>query len=163
MDWKSQPNTGARANMEAADAAERDSRRRHETAQEEAMRNTMRKAERRRRKQEAQRDSAFKESGHRSGRRPAAGGGGPRTAQPQARQWPPPPPPPPTAHGPVQYRGRSADLALLGVRVDTLEGIRSAYKRAALRSHPDKNPAPDAAEEFKRIQAAYERLSAACS
>lgn len=45
-------------------------------------------------------------------------------------------------------------------REDSPDAIRRAYKRAALLSHPDKNPAPDAVEEFKKIQAAYERLMA---
>lgn len=49
--------------------------------------------------------------------------------------------------------------AILDIPPDaTAQDIKKAYRKAALRCHPDKNPAPDAAEEFKKITAAYEML-----
>lgn len=49
---------------------------------------------------------------------------------------------------------------LLGLPLDaTAEEVRAAYFDAARRMHPDANPAPDAREEFLRIQEAYETLS----
>jgi molecular chaperone DnaJ len=48
---------------------------------------------------------------------------------------------------------------VLGVpRNATEEQIRSAYRRQALKYHPDRNPAPDAAERFKEVTEAYEVL-----
>ena len=49
----------------------------------------------------------------------------------------------------------------LGVRRDaTSEEIKKAYKEAALRYHPDRNPGDPAAEErFKQVTAAYQVLS----
>ena len=39
------------------------------------------------------------------------------------------------------------------------EAIKAAFRKKALRLHPDKNPSPEAAEEFKVIAAAYGILS----
>lgn len=49
---------------------------------------------------------------------------------------------------------------VLGITpTDDAEIIRSAYKEAVLRFHPDINPAPDAADEFLEIQSAFEVLN----
>lgn len=39
------------------------------------------------------------------------------------------------------------------------EAVKAAYRRLALQYHPDRNPSPDAARQFLRIQRAYEVLS----
>lgn len=45
---------------------------------------------------------------------------------------------------------------ILGVSPDALaDEIKKAYRSLALKYHPDRNPAPDAAERFKEITAAY--------
>ncbi|HPT65718.1 MAG TPA: DnaJ C-terminal domain-containing protein [Candidatus Woesebacteria bacterium] len=41
----------------------------------------------------------------------------------------------------------------------TKDEIKSAYRKAALKFHPDRNKAPDAEEHFKEINEAYEVLS----
>jgi curved DNA-binding protein CbpA len=49
---------------------------------------------------------------------------------------------------------------VLGVSTDADDmTIKKAYRRAALRSHPDVNKAPDAEERFRRIQVAYATLA----
>lgn len=49
---------------------------------------------------------------------------------------------------------------MLGVSSDSNEEeIRRAYKRLALRYHPDKNSDADAEEKFKQIAQAYEVLT----
>lgn len=49
---------------------------------------------------------------------------------------------------------------VLGVPSDSNEEeIRRAYKRLALRYHPDKNPDADAEDKFKQIAQAYDVLT----
>jgi len=57
--------------------------------------------------------------------------------------------------------GRRAALEVLGLSGGgdvAPETVRRAYRREALRWHPDKNAAPEATERFKLIAAAYESL-----
>jgi len=50
--------------------------------------------------------------------------------------------------------------AILGIASDaTAEAIRTAYRRKALRFHPDRNPAPEASETFREVQEAYDVLA----
>jgi len=49
---------------------------------------------------------------------------------------------------------------ILGVpRNATLDEIKAAYRRLALKWHPDRNKSPEATEKFKQINQAYEVLS----
>lgn len=130
----------------------------------EAERNRRRKEEKRQKKLERAQEAA----GHRpSGPKiPSYGSGGPRPAESKrSYQWPPPPggsgpkaqpsfyvPPSMTAE-----RLRALTLLELLPSQDTAAAIRSAYRRLALKYHPDKNPG--GAELFKKILAAYEYLS----
>lgn len=48
----------------------------------------------------------------------------------------------------------------LGLRAHaSLAEIKKAFRQKASFYHPDKNPAPDAAERFRAVQKAYEVLS----
>jgi molecular chaperone DnaJ len=49
---------------------------------------------------------------------------------------------------------------ILEVNKDSdIENIKKAYKRLALKWHPDKNKSPEAEEMFKKIGEAYDVLS----
>lgn len=51
---------------------------------------------------------------------------------------------------------------LLGLQPDaSAHQIRRAFRHLAMRWHPDRNPAPDAAEHFKRLRQAHDELLAA--
>lgn len=48
---------------------------------------------------------------------------------------------------------------ILGVaRTASDDDIKSAYKKMALKFHPDKNQAPEAEEAFKKVSEAYQTL-----
>jgi hypothetical protein len=66
---------------------------------------------------------------------------------------------PPSANAESQMK---EDLELLGLdpadKTLTIQRIRKQYKRAALESHPDKNSAEDADDQFRAVHAAFKRI-----
>lgn len=49
--------------------------------------------------------------------------------------------------------------AILGVSSDaSADEVTRAYRRKALQFHPDRNSAPDATDQFRDVQEAYETL-----
>jgi DnaJ-class molecular chaperone len=54
----------------------------------------------------------------------------------------------------------SDHYATLGLRSDAkLADIKKAFRQLAALHHPDRNPAPEAAERFRAVQTAYEVLA----
>lgn len=54
----------------------------------------------------------------------------------------------------------SDHYATLGLRSDAkLADIKKAFRQLAALHHPDRNPAPEAAERFRAVQQAYEVLA----
>ena len=76
------------------------------------------------------------------------------------------PGPPPRPHSLLPlYRFSNYCLCrLLGVAADASQSdIKSAYRKAALKTHPDVSNAPDATQQFSQLSSAYgECLAAAC-
>ncbi|MGE5384789.1 MAG: DnaJ C-terminal domain-containing protein [Betaproteobacteria bacterium] len=51
---------------------------------------------------------------------------------------------------------------ILGIAADAdAAAIKKAFRKLAMALHPDRNPAPDAAERFKSVRAAYDAMMAA--
>jgi|GEM_PF-4672515 len=60
-----------------------------------------------------------------------------------------------------QKQATPKDYGLLGLTESaTVEEIRSAYKKKALRLHPDKNPGNDTTKKFQDLCEAYDRIKA---
>ena len=56
----------------------------------------------------------------------------------------------------MRIRRDNSPFTILGVSVNaTDEEVKDAYRRFAMRCHPDRNPSDQAEEEFKRISFAY--------
>ena len=97
-----------------------------------------------------------------SGRAPAL-----TPSTPRARRRPPASTRCAASRGGGGYRSRASSTSLLrdpyrvlGVPDDaTPEEIKLAYRRLTKATHPDVNPAKDAAETFRRVNAAYEILA----
>lgn len=50
--------------------------------------------------------------------------------------------------------------AILGIDSDAaLTAVKSAYRKKAAEFHPDRNPSPDAPQQFRQAQEAYEILA----
>lgn len=58
------------------------------------------------------------------------------------------------------FKTKSNFYDILGVEKDATEDqLKKAYRKLALRVHPDKNRAPSAQEAFKKVGTAYATLS----
>lgn len=134
------------ARRHAHEEAYYDRRRGREERAGDAFEATLKRDEKRARKAAAQREAAGAAPKEAKVRQP------PRAKERDAEA-------PPPAPAPVASRGHL--LAILDITdpaADTA-AVRAAHRRLALKYHPDKNPAPEAAEIFKRIQNAYEQLT----
>jgi len=59
-----------------------------------------------------------------------------------------------------KIKGMKNFYDMLGVPKNaSMDDIKKAYKKAAIKLHPDKNPSPEAEEAFKKVNAAYQCLS----
>jgi chromosome segregation ATPase len=67
------------------------------------------------------------------------------------------PRPPPVAE--ATPRATALGTLGLGPAEGTPDKIRAAYRRLALKWHPDKNTSAGAVEQFRRVQEAYEYLT----
>lgn len=59
----------------------------------------------------------------------------------------------------VAFAGKDYYKILSVSRTASTADIKRAYRKLSLKYHPDKNPAPDAAERFAEISVAYDVLS----
>mmetsp|Transcript_24033 Transcript_24033/g.70481 ORF Transcript_24033/g.70481 Transcript_24033/m.70481 type:complete len:326 (-) Transcript_24033:369-1346(-) len=59
----------------------------------------------------------------------------------------------------VQEKGPNFYTRLGVTRNSSLQDLKKAYKRLSLELHPDKNPSPNAVEEFDQIKDAYDVLT----
>ena len=82
-----------------------------------------------------------------------------RAAAPAAAPAPPPTAPPEVAEAIARVLAAADAYEALGVeRGASPAACKKAYRRLALRLHPDKCQAPNAEEAFKRVSAAYAAL-----
>ena len=82
-----------------------------------------------------------------------------RAAAPAAAPAPPPTAPPEVAEAIARVLAAADAYEALGVeRGASQAACKKAYRRLALRLHPDKCQAPNAEEAFKRVSAAYAAL-----
>lgn len=59
----------------------------------------------------------------------------------------------------MRIKPGNSPFEILGVATDcTDEDVRKAYRRLAMKYHPDRNRSPFAEDEFKRIQSSYQML-----
>jgi hypothetical protein len=79
----------------------------------------------------------------------------PSTDPTPGRSWTPPPiRPAATTPDPLAWAYRELDIPSSA----SARTIRTAFRRAALRVHPDRNRDPEAAERFRALKSAYDAL-----